>query len=115
MVSKQLLSGYQFNTEQARHDVFHEIGIDPTIKPTAAHRKRVSVARKMINSELPLEVINWLFQTQKRGFYSAGEPVPPLGLRQLYDPDAVIHPLSWLVIIWIVFSGDKKLASYLTP
>ncbi len=111
-ISRQLQSGSELDVQLLRKDLFEALGIDPKTK-TAAGIKRTSIARKMIRDELPLDVINWFFQTEERGSFKAGDNISPLDLKLLYDTSSFVHPLSWLIISWIILSKNRTLDSYL--
>lgn len=111
-VTRELQLGSKLNVQTLRKDILEELGIDPTTR-TAAGIRRTGIARKMIRDALPLDVINWFFQTEERGSFKAGDNISPLELKLLYDRSSFVHPLSWLIISWIVMSKNRTLDKYL--
>jgi hypothetical protein len=111
-VTKQLNAEVTLDTTRLRNDLFQTLKIEPGVR-TAAGIRRTSIARKNIIRALPLDVINWFFQTEKRRDFETRDNITPLCLRLLYDTENFIHPLSWLIISWIVLSKTKNLESYL--
>lgn len=113
-VSIQLQSGeYMFNWPKAKTDIFKAIGFIPQSRSSVARNKAISKARKKLSHGLPLTIRNWFFQSKYGESYNESEEISALCLRQLYKESTFVHPLSCMLMTWILLNETQDLSQYM--
>lgn len=113
-VSIQLQSGdYTFNWPKAKADIFKTIGFIPQSRNSLAQNNAISKIRKNLLNGLPLSIRNWFFQSEFGKDFNESEEISALCLRQLYKESTLAHPLSCMLMTWILLNETKDLSQYM--